>query len=77
MRTLHPKLGEASTAGGLYIRIRIVQCSLEDSTLRGLYTINSRRALHLGDSALGSGGVNVPSPVNPNSNPTPFEDSTP
>ena len=33
MRTLHPKLGEPSTVGGLYIRIRIVQCSLGDSTL--------------------------------------------
>ena len=64
MRTLRPKLGGGgSTVGGLYIRVRIAQCSLEDSTLWGLYTLNSRRALHLRDSALGSGGVNGPSPA--------------
>ena len=60
MRTLHPKLEEASTAGGLYIRIRIVQCSQEDSTLGGLYTLNSGRPLQQEDSTLGYGSFNVP-----------------
>ena len=60
MRTLHPKLGEGSRVRGFYITIRIAQCSLEDSTLGGLYTLNSGRPLQQEDSTLKYGSFNVP-----------------
>ena len=71
MRTLRPKLGEPSTEGGLYIRIRIAQCSLEDFTLGGLFTLNSGSPLQQEDSTLGYGPFNVPQRT------LHYEDSTP
>ena len=71
MRTLRPKLGEPSTEEGLDIRIRIDTCSLEDSTLGGLYTPISGRPLQQEGSTLGYGPFNVPLRT------LHYEDSTP